>query len=154
MLAEALAKHFRTVWVPEYAREYIDHLHRPYVREDILEIAKGQLRNEKRLEKQAKEYLFCDTELIVTKIWSEFKYGTCEPWILEQIEKHRYDVYLLCYIDLPWESDPQREHPHLREELFNLYLQEMLQRDLPFGIVDGSGEKRLDNALKIIKSIL
>jgi NadR type nicotinamide-nucleotide adenylyltransferase len=150
LLSERLAAHYRTLWVPEYARVYIDRLNRPYTRDDILKIARGQLRSEHRLQRDVSRFLFCDTELIVTKIWSEFKYGTCDPWILEQIEKNRYDLYLLCYIDLPWEDDPQREHPHLREELFNLYLQEMTERNLPFRVISGKGPQRLKRSVAII----
>jgi len=82
--------------------------------------------DEKKHLKNAKEYLFCDTELIVTKIWSEFKYSRCDPWILKNIEQNPYHLFLLCNIDLPWEADPQREHPHLRLELFDLYYQQVL----------------------------
>jgi NadR type nicotinamide-nucleotide adenylyltransferase len=151
-LAENLADHYKTVWVPEYAREYIDKLDRPYIREDILAIAKKQLENENKIAKTATRFLFCDSELIVTKIWSEDKYKSCDEWILRKIEEHKYDLYLLCYIDLPWQDDPQREDPHRREYLFDLYLQELTERDLPFFVISGSGKKRLKNAVKQIES--
>ncbi len=151
MLAEQLAKHFNTVWVPEYAREYIDKLTRPYEQSDIVKIAKGQTHLESAVQKNAKGFLFSDTELIVTKIWSDVKYHECDEWILENIERQTYDLYLLCYIDLPWSPDPQREHPHMREHLFDLYLQEMVERSLPFSVVSGIGEERLMNAIRIIE---
>jgi len=151
MLAEELAVWYNTVWVPEYARGYIDHLDRAYNREDILEIAKGQVRNENRRAAKANRFLFCDTELIVTKIWSEVKYGTCDPWILERITKNKYGLFLLCNIDLPWESDPQREHPHMREKLFELYRSELDQRGFSYFIVSGIGPDRLKNAVGYIE---
>jgi NadR type nicotinamide-nucleotide adenylyltransferase len=152
MLAKQLAEHYNTVWVPEYAREYINKLDRPYNQEDILEIAKGQIRSETAICRQATDLLICDTELIVTKIWSEVKYGNCDPWILNKIESHKYHLYLLCDIDIPWSEDPQREHPHLREHLRNLYRKELLASELPFFIVSGIGHQRLDNAIRIIDS--
>ena len=152
MLSESLARYYHTAWVPEYAREYIDKLDRPYDQTDILKIAKGQLRNETRILKKATNFLFCDTEFIVTKIWSDVKYNRCDEWILGKIDGHKYDLYLLCYIDIPWEFDPQREHPQLREHLFDLYLQEMTERNLPFAVVSGLGEERLQNAVHIINS--
>jgi NadR type nicotinamide-nucleotide adenylyltransferase len=152
-LAEELADHYKTVWVPEYAREYVGSLDRPYTREDILIIAKRQLENEKALSKKANRLLFCDSELIVTKIWSEDKFKSCDEWILKNIESHRYDLYLLCYIDLPWQDDPQREDPHRREYLFDLYLQELTERNLPFHLISGSGEERLKNAMDKIDHI-
>jgi len=154
MLAEQLAKHFRTGWVPEYAREYIDKLNRPYSEEDILKIAKGQLDREMKQVAVSEGLLFCDTELIVTKIWSEVKYGRCNPWILEQIENHTYDLYLLCYIDIPWENDPQREHPHMRERLFTLYYEELLERGYSFEAIKGLGEERLQNAIRHVRNYL
>jgi NadR type nicotinamide-nucleotide adenylyltransferase len=152
MLAEQLAEHYHTLWVPEYAREYINNLDRPYNQEDILEIARGQIRSETLICRQTKELLICDTELIVTKIWSEVKYGNCDPWILNMLENHKYDLYLLCDIDLPWEEDPQREHPHEREYLFNLYKKELTGRALPFFVISGFGKKRLKNAILVIET--
>jgi NadR type nicotinamide-nucleotide adenylyltransferase len=151
LLASKLAGHYHTAFVPEFARDYINNLQRPYNQEDILEIARGQVRTENEAAKKAKGFLFCDTELIVTKIWSEVKYGNCDPWILDSIEKQKYDLYLLCYIDIPWEDDPQREHPHMREKLFQLYFDELTERNLPFAVVSGLGEKRLAGAVKEIE---
>jgi NadR type nicotinamide-nucleotide adenylyltransferase len=154
ILAKQLAEHYLTVWVPEYAREYINNLDRPYNQEDILEIARGQIRSENAICRRTSELLICDTELIVTKIWSEVKYGKCDSWILNKIENHKYNLYLLCDIDIPWSEDPQREHPHMREYLFNLYRHELLTRELPFFIVTGIGHGRLDNAIRIIDSFI
>jgi len=154
MLAEQLAKHYHTVWVPEYAREYINNLDRPYNQEDILEIAKGQIRSETSICQQADELLICDTELIVTKIWSEVKYGKCDQWILGKITGNRYDLFLLCDIDLPWEEDPQRENPHDREYLFNLYKEELTNRAFSFFVISGFGKVRIDTAIRIIDSFI
>lgn len=154
MLAQQLAGYYHTVWVPEYAREYIDELERPYIHKDILKIAKGQLRNERNMEGHANRILLCDTELIVTKIWSEVKYKTCDAWILKMIENHPYDLYLLCNIDLPWKEDPQREHPHMRETLFNLYFNELLERQFPFAVISGTGEERLKNAINSVEQLI
>jgi NadR type nicotinamide-nucleotide adenylyltransferase len=151
VLSEQLAKHFGTVWVPEFARSYLDHLGRPYAEEDILIIAKGQLEREHSLECNADHYLFCDTELIVTKIWSEVKYNRCDPWILDNISRNRYDLFLLCDIDLPWVDDPQREHPHYRKQLYDLYYNELSGRKFPFRVIRGYGDERLKNALVAIE---
>lgn len=152
MLSEQLAVHFQTAWVPEYAREYLEHLGKPYEEKDILLIAQGQLSSEEQKITQASRFLFCDTELLVTKIWSEVKYGRCNPWILEAIEAHPYDLYLLCDVDLPWQYDPLREHPDQRQYLFDLYYNELKNRQYPFAVVRGTGPDRLANAVKIIEN--
>ncbi len=150
-LCKQLASHFNDEWVPEVAREYIEKLNRPYDASDILSIAKNQITREEEMAKKANHFLFCDTELIVTKIWSEHKYKKCDPWILNQISVHDYSLYLLCDIDLPWEQDPQREHPHLRKYFFDLYLKELKDRKLNFQILSGTGDDRLKVAIELIE---
>mgnify|MGYP001127038732 CR=1 FL=1 len=152
LLTQELARHYNEVFVPEYAREYIDRLQRPYTREDILHIAKGQLKSESDLAPGAGRFLFCDTELIVTKIWSLHKYGICDPYILEKILSHRYDLYLLCNIDLAWEFDPQREHPDLRNYFFEWYRRELEDYGFPYAVISGSGKERTRNAISIMES--
>lgn len=157
-LAEQLAAYYKTVWVPEYAREYIASIKRPYNYRDILHIAQSQLQKEEELLPKANQFLFCDTELIVTKVWSEHSYKGCDEWILQNINKHLYDLYLLCDVDLPWEYDPQREHPELREYFFSVYLKELKSRNFPFTIISGKKDIRLRKAIgsiekKLLKTI-
>lgn len=121
-LASQLANHFGTLWLPEYAREYIDKLNRPYAESDLLAIAKEQNEREQDLVLKSKDLLFLDTSLEVIKIWSEHKYGRCHPWILDQIQHQDHTLFLLCRPDIPWEYDPQREDPENREAIFELYL--------------------------------
>lgn len=149
-LSEQLAFHYNTSWVPEYAREYLGNLNRPYKKNDIVIIAKNQVKSENVIIKKANNFLFCDTDLIVTKIWSEVKYNNCDQWILDKINNNTYDLFLLCNIDLPWENDPLREHPDEREDLMKLFENELSERKLPFLIISGSGKDRLNNAIKAI----
>ena len=149
-LSEALATYYHTEWVPEFAREYLNNLQRPYRQEDILTIAKGQLEAENLCFGKANTYLFCDTDPLVTKIWSEVKYGSCDRWILDRVADHPYDLYLLCDIDLPWTTDPLREHPHFRKQLFDLYQKDLQFYHFPWAIVSGSGNNRMLNAIKTI----
>lgn len=151
VLTRQLADFFSTEWVPEYAREYLNGLGRPYQEDDLLEIARGQLDLENLKAESANGLLFCDTEAIVVKIWSMVKYGRCHPWIRDAVRDHRYDLFLLCDIDIPWEYDPQREHPGLREHLFGLYRKELDERGFRYEIVTGLGTKRLNNAVGMIR---
>ncbi|MEZ5082818.1 MAG: ATP-binding protein [Bacteroidales bacterium] len=142
-----MANHYKVSWVPEFARDYIDGLGRPYSYDDILIIAKEQFSRNESKHSDTGPYLFCDTELIVTKIWCEFKYGKCHPWIKENIKKQHFDLYLLTDIDLLWQPDEQREHPLQRKELFELYIKELVNLNFPFKIISGTGNKRLRNAV-------
>jgi NadR type nicotinamide-nucleotide adenylyltransferase len=153
-LSQFLANHYQADWVPEYARAYIDNLPQPYTQDDLLKIAHGQLRVEDEYARDAKKLLFCDTNLYVIKIWSEFKYGNCAEEILQQIETRRYDLYLLTYVDIPWQEDPQREHPARREELYQIYYQQMKAQSVPFVEIKGEREQRQSAAIKAIDALL
>lgn len=154
-LSAGLAEHFSCPWVPEYAREYIESLDRHYSFEDLLVIAKGQLDLEDEKAKEAAELLICDTDLHVIKVWSEHKYGMVHEWILDQIKSRKYDLYLLTDIDIPWEEDPQREHPEpeMREYFFNQYVSLIRETGVPYERISGSEEERLQQAIAHINRL-
>jgi len=153
-LSEFLAQEFNTVWVKEYARSYINNLQRPYGPEDLPVIARGQIALENDLVSKAHKVLISDTDLYVIKVWSTFKYGYCDPEILDSIATRKYDLYLLTYIDIPWVPDPLREHPDQRELLYSLYLQEMKNQPVPFIEIKGSREERRKLAVAHVKKLL
>jgi NadR type nicotinamide-nucleotide adenylyltransferase len=151
-LARLLAETFQSVWVPEYAREYLLKVNRPYRYKDILKIARGQKALEEALLPSARQYLFCDTDFIVLKVWCEDKYGKCHRFIREQVKNNVYDLYLLTDIDFPWSWDPLREDPHRREYLFRLYLSELEINHFPYQVVSGSNDQRLANAIRSVNN--
>lgn len=152
-LAEFLASHYATQCVPEYARGYLDNLVRPYNQDDLITIAHGQTRIEDEFARTANQFLICDTNLYVIKIWSEFKYGECAPEILDQIKNRSYDLYLLTYVDVPWEDDPQREHPDKRNELYEIYLNELRTQPVPFVEIRGDRDARRQKAIEAIEAL-
>lgn len=152
-LAEQLAKHYQTVWVSEFARDYIHKLDRDYVENDLLKIAKGQIRAEEKLLAKAENILICDTDLIVIQIWAEVKYGACNSWILEQIKTRNYDLYLLCGTDIPWEFDEQREHPEFRNELYEIYLKTLQKYNKNYVELFGNKDFRLKKAIHHIDNL-
>lgn len=150
-LAEKLSQHYNCPWVPEFARTYLDSISRPYEEADLLTIARGQARSEDELAKRSALFLFCDTDLTVIKIWSEVKYGRCHPWILDELSRREYSLYLLMDTGLPWEPDPQREHPEKRDYLFSLYSKDLANRKVPYKIISGLWDERLENAIRVIE---
>ncbi len=155
-LSAALSDHFKEPWVPEFARDYLNTLDRNYQYEDLIEIAKGQLRTEDSLSAVANDFLFCDTDLHVIKVWSDHKYGKTDPWILSQIEKRKYDHYLLTDIDIPWQEDKLREHPspQMRTHFLKLYRQMISATGVPFTVISGSLEERTQSAIKVVKNLM
>lgn len=119
-LCKALSKHFKIPLSKEYARQYLKVIKKNYTQKDLLIIAKTQLKYEK-------ESAILDTDLITIKIWSNEKYGKCDKWILEEInkQKNKNRIYLLCKPDLPWQEDPLRENPKDRMRLFEIYKKEL-----------------------------
>jgi NadR type nicotinamide-nucleotide adenylyltransferase len=154
-LAQNLAGCFECIWVPEFAREYLENLRRPYEYDDLLNIARGQVRLEDELSLRSKELLICDTDLNVIKVWSEHKFGKVHPWIVDQINTRKYDLFLLTDIDIPWQEDPLREHPdpEMRKHFFSRYQKILLDMKVPFEVVSGNERQRLDLAVDIIKKI-
>lgn len=131
-LARYLAKRYNGIYVPEYAREYMEKLDRAYTIEDVEHIAKQQIRQLQELED---ELYFFDTELVITKVWFEYKYGSCPSWLEQAIQDYPMDVYLICYPDIKWEPDPVRENPDIRLELFQRYESEVQKLDIPYYII-------------------
>lgn len=151
-LAAQLANYYRTVWVPEYARTYLEEVDRAYVQSDLLEIAKGHLEWEINALAKANRFLFCDTNLLVIKVWSEYKYGNCDPWILGHMNLDTYTLYFLTDIDIPWEYDPFREDPHNRQELWNIYKRELIEIGAKIVEIRGNKQERLDMAIAALDS--
>jgi NadR type nicotinamide-nucleotide adenylyltransferase len=155
-LSKFLADYFKTAWVEEYARAYLNKLGKPYTQPDLTKIAHGQLRMEQEWMIGANKALICDTNLIVIKVWSEHKFGNCDEEILEHMHKQKYDLYLLTNIDVPWEDDPLRNHPdnHKREHFMEIYRQEVAQTGVPTVEISGEREARRKKAIEAVQAIL
>jgi NadR type nicotinamide-nucleotide adenylyltransferase len=155
-LTKHLSQQFKAPSVPEFARTYLESLNRPYVQEDLLIMAEAQLKVEDAVtQDSSSEWLFCDTDLHVIKVWSESKYNTCNEKILQLIALRKYDFYILTDIDMPWQDDPLREHPEpeMREHFFNIYMDIVLNTGVPFVIVKGDEKQRLNMALEALLRI-
>jgi len=154
-LAEYLSKKFRTTFVPEYARSYVENLIRPYSYSDVEHIALKQLELEKEYEKDANNILFYDTFLIITKVWFDVVYNKRPFWIDKHIKNSKINLYLLCNTDLPWIDDPVRENGgKMREKLFDIYQKELDNYNFNYEIVTGVGEERYHNAFEIVNKFL
>lgn len=169
-LCELLARHFRTAWVPEFAREYLLKLGRPYAYEDLTTIAKGQLDAEDEYalsllnnadfapflsDDLDEKFMFVDTDMYVMKVWGEFVFDRCPPFVMEQIVSRRYDLYLLCNTDLPWVKDELREYPDLetRQRLFYIYKDILVNQSVPWVEISGGSDERLARAVAAVEKV-
>jgi NadR type nicotinamide-nucleotide adenylyltransferase len=167
-LCKQLAQHYETMWCPEFAREYLLANGSSYEYEDLLTIAKGQLALEDEytatlernslpmLEEGNHLPLFIDTDMYVMKVWCEFAFGKCHRFILDEIIKREYDLYLLCNIDLPWVKDELREYPdiHTRKKLYHIYKDIMTNQLIPWVDISGSHDERIQKAITAVDAIL
>lgn len=177
-LCEKLATHFHTRWCPEYAREYLQLHGTDYSYDTLLTIAKGQLALEDKyiheLEQQAttasarlsndasalstqhSPLLFIDTDMYVMNVWCKFVFGKTHSWILNQIIERKYDLYLLCNVDVPWVKDGLREYPDLarRAKLYNIYKEIMINQPVPWADISGNYEERFGKAVAAVENCL
>ena len=185
-LCEQLAQHFRTIWCPEYAREYLSRNGVKYGYDDLLKITQGQLAMEdyylekvngewsmvneninrestkgttlnsiqsSQLTAHGSQLLFIDTNMYVMKVWYEYVFGKCEQLVLNEIAKRKYDLYLLCNIDLPWTADEMREYPdeQPRMELYHIYKDILINQATPWIEISGNYEERLQKAADAVE---
>jgi nicotinamide riboside kinase len=162
MLAKQLAEALSCQWLPEYAREYLEKLDRPYEFEDLEKIARGApnpLKGAKvdfqvfhpmhtdkvemsmsdlvvRLKTLVKEVIIVDSGMLTIKMWARIKYNKTIPFVEEKMGQDPTSLYLLCRPRLEWESDRLREAPSLvdRVWIYNQYLKELVDHNLPFVI--------------------
>lgn len=153
-LAKKLASHYNTNMVDEYAREYFKERKYEYTADDLVAIAVGQMKNEEYIASISKNIIFCDTDMIVMKIWSEVVFDHVPGLIEKQMKEHLYDLYLLCYPDLKWQPDPLRSNPHNRQYIYELYVNELEQNNLNCRVVKGIGEQRFKNAVNFVDELL
>ncbi len=154
-LAEKLSIYYKTVFVPDYSRYYIDQLPHKYGKMDVLEIAHGIIEQEDRMMHNANKILFSDNDLINIKIWLEYYKWEVPAWLETEIIKRKSNLYLLCDIDLPWIPDEQRSNPNDRTELFSQFKNELQNANADFQIVTGiTPQQRLNSAVQQIDDLM
>lgn len=157
-LAKELAAHYNTLWVPEFMRHYLEEKWKTkkemVSKKDLVPIAKGQLELEKETLKKVEKLLICDTNLLELKVYSEYYYnGFCPEFIQKEALKNNTAMYLLTYIDIPWEADILRDQPNNREEMFHIFEAELKKNTFPYQILKGNKEERLQKAIEIINGL-
>jgi NadR type nicotinamide-nucleotide adenylyltransferase len=158
-LSRQLARHYNSVWVPEYAREYLQNKwnneRKTCEPKDLLPIAIGQMKLENELAQKTDSVLICDTDLLETKVYSEAYYqGTCDPILDTYALKNSYHLYFLTYIDTPWEADDLRDKPNERERMFKAFEFALKTYNRPYVLLKGSKQERFKLAVEYIDNLL
>lgn len=158
-MSELLAKHYNTVWVAEFAREYLQNKwnneRKTCEDADLIPIAQGQIALENKLAKKADRVLICDTDLLETKVYSEEYYGGfVHPELDKFAVQNQYDLYLLTNIDTPWEADDLRDRPDQRNEMYKAFENALIKYDRPYIKLNGSIKQRMQVAIEAIDQLL
>jgi NadR type nicotinamide-nucleotide adenylyltransferase len=145
ILAEALATHFNTVWVPEYLREFVDIHQRVPREEEQIFIATTQVQRENEYARRAKGWLFCDTSPLMTALYSRHYFNNNDVVLEELAQSHTYDFTLVAAPDFPWSADGlQRESAAVRQHIHEELLRVLDEREIPFLLVEGSSAERVE----------
>lgn len=156
-LAKQLAQHFQTIWIEEFARDYLQNKWNESQAicspEDLLPIAVGQIKLENEALKTAEKYLFCDTNLMCTKVFSEIYYGFCDASLDKAARKHKYDLFFLTDIDVPFEKDDLRDKPNEREMLMAKFEQALIDNKKPYIKLSGNQDERLEKAIETLEEL-
>ena len=156
-LSNQLADHFNTEWAPEFSRDYLqqkwDSKKEICTPDDLLPIAIGQIKLENSALQKAINYLFVDTCLMTTKVFSEIYYGYCDSKLDKAARKHKYDLFFLTDIDVPWEKDDLRDKPEGRETVFSVFKKSLIDNNKPFITLSGDASLRLKKAVSIIDNL-
>lgn len=145
ILAEALAAHYQTVWVPEYLREFVTTQQRVPKEEEQILIANMQVQRENELALRAKNWLFCDTSPLMTAIYSQHYFKQTDAELVRLEQSHTYDFTLVTAPDFPWSEDGlQRESAVVRQHIHEKLLGILEEREIPFLLVEGSLTERVE----------
>lgn len=153
-ISQQLAKYYQVPWVPEYARYYCAALTEECTLQDEINMFHGQVALEESVMAMTEtEFLICDTTFLTVKIWSDEILGQTPAVVLDALKTRTYDFYVLLDIDLPWQDDPLRDFPHMREHFMSIWHKELKALDANYVVIGGI-EDRLQNAINAINQFL
>lgn len=155
-LAHAIAAAVGAPCVAEYARHYLAN-RSSYRETDLLHIAEGQARAERAMT-GPHPLVIVDTDVLVIRQWAEVKYGRRSPGldalVMQTLTTARRRHYLVPVPDIPWQTDPLREHPHERMALHERHLAMLRGLGVRFHELSGTAEARLATAIEVVRAQL
>ena len=150
-LCKSLSEHFKTPYITEFSRTYLEKKNGSYNQADLDKIAEGHL---KLISNEEKKIMIYDSDFIVLEIWSKYKFGNTTKLINKLVRKNLFDLHILCKPDIPWEEDPLRENKYDRDYLFGLYKESLNRYKKHYITVSGLHIERLKKSIDKINSFL
>ena len=154
-LCEDLAHFFKINFLKEFSRTYLELNGAKYEFEDVIKMAKGQIKAQNEFFDSSQSIQILDTDLYVYKVWIEEIFQKEIPFVEANIKESTCDLYLLCDTDLPWEYDEFREHsdPKDRIRLFERYAELLKNNNENFLVIQGDRKSRLEKSITAIQKI-
>ena len=153
-LAAALARRYRSAWVAEYLREFVETEQRVPFEADQLRIAQMQMEREDATAAGTRGLLFCDTTPFMTALYSTVYWGRIDPALAALDVHHDYAVTLVAAPDVPWVADGlQRASAAVRQQVHQALVDKLAHRAIAFTLLTGSLEQRLAQADAVLKEL-
>jgi HTH-type transcriptional regulator, transcriptional repressor of NAD biosynthesis genes len=152
-MSKALSAHGLPVFtVTEKLREWC-HLHgrTPKVHEQA-QIAASQL---EAIFSIQEGWVIADTTPLMTAVYSDFIFQDQSLYDFALEHQSKFDVTLVMGLDVAWVADGlQRDGEHVREPVDSLLRQALSQASIPFKVIYGQGQARVNAALLALQDSL
>lgn len=152
-LAIALAEHYRTVWVPEYGREYSETKSGEWTTPEFIHVGAVQKEREDRAARDLNRVLICDTNAFATTLWHRRYVGFVDDAVRTAGDASRCDLYLLTGDEIPFVQDGWRDGEHLRHDMHRWFEEALRDQPVPWLLLRGSHEERMQIATRAIGRI-
>lgn len=156
-LAKALAERLQTSWVEEYGREYSEeklaHNARIWRTEEFTAIAQEQTRREDGAARKANRVLICDTNAFATVLWHRRYIGSHNSSVEEIARRGKCDLYILTGDEIGFVQDGLRDGELIRHEMHCWFEEALAAQAVPWHIVRGLHEERMNKAASLIQSL-
>ena len=155
-LARALASRYETVWNPEYGRPYTligRPRDAPWTSGEFTHIARIHCWYEDFLAGLANRVLFSDTDAFTTAVFHEVYLGTPATGF-EELVARRYDLLVVCGLDVPWRHDGVREFEQQRRWMHERYVEHARGTGSPWVLAEGPPVQRLRTVGEAVEAVL
>jgi NadR type nicotinamide-nucleotide adenylyltransferase len=162
-LAEKLAQHFKTIWVPEFGREYwekkvaglsMDGPLPGWTSDEFVTIATEQQRRENKAARTANKILVADTNAFATGTWHERYMGHRSKEVDEVGRNDSVDLYLLTEPDFPFVQDGWRDGESIRDWMHGRFIDELSRLKAPVLRLRGTFAERMEDAIKAVEALI
>ncbi|MEY4076394.1 MAG: hypothetical protein RIQ69_764 [Pseudomonadota bacterium] len=143
-----LAQGQMAVYVPEVLREWCQMNGRTPAFHEQRQIAQQQAA---RIFSIQEGWVIADTTPLMTAVYSDYVFKDLSLYEEALGLQAQFDLTLVMGLDVAWVPDGlQRDGAHVREPVDHLIRQAMSKRQLPFKVIYGQAEARLNAALLAI----